>query len=45
MFSNKDYMTTVAEDEAKFLDREDALLMVGHDEHKVMDGVIQPGVI
>ena len=38
-------MTRVAEDEAQFLDREDALLMIGYDEDKLLNGVIQPEVL
>lgn len=44
IFEHADYLKDVVDDEAKFLDREDALLFIGHNEDKKLDGVVQPGV-
>lgn len=45
IFEDEDYLKPVADDEAKFLDREDALMMLGHDEDKKINGQVLPGVL
>lgn len=45
IFRDEEYLTIVAEDEARFLDRENALLLIGSDEHKKLDGEVQAGVL
>ena len=45
VFEDEEYLRDVVPDEAQFLNRVDAVMMIGHDEHKKINGIVQEGVL